>query len=311
MAKRRGKKKGARPPQVRKHVQGTKPQTVTPAKAPAKDGAWPSLVGLGLVGLGLLLTAYLTASDWLDESPAYCGAGSDCDLVQNSRWSVLLGLPLAFWGFLTYALLGGLLWRMRTRVSAWKHALSVAALGTGFSIYLTFVSVFEIQAVCLYCLASLALMAAILAVLCMGKPRNLQSFRWGNWGVGIAGALVLFVGAVHLHYQGLFDPKAGPESPYLRALAEHLETTGAAFYGASWCPACQDQKDLFAASAGRLPYVECSPAGRNGPVANACVSRRIGNYPTWIIDGQRHEGILTPEALARMSGFEEPATAAQ
>jgi uncharacterized membrane protein len=256
-----------------------------------------------LAGLGLLLTAYLTVLKWVGDAPAYCAAGSGCDLVQASRWSVLLGLPLSLWGFAAYALLGALLWRQRRRSSAWKYALSVAALGTGFSIYLTLVSLLEIEATCLYCLASLALMSAILVVICIGKPPNLQRFQWGNWAVGITGALILVVGGIHLHYQGLFDPKAGPESPYLKALAQHLETTGAGFYGAYWCPQCQEQKDLFEASAERLPYVECTPAGRNGPVANACVTKRIGNYPTWIIDGRPHEGLLTPKSLARLSGF--------
>ena len=40
------------------------------------------------------------------------------------------------------------------------------------------------------------------------------------------------MGVVHLHYQGVFDPAAGPEDPRLRALAEHLTEAGARFYGA-------------------------------------------------------------------------------
>ena len=40
--------------------------------------------------------------------------------------------------------------------------------------------------------------------------------------------------ALHLHYRGVFDAAAGPEDPYLRAIAEHLEASGAVFYGAYW-----------------------------------------------------------------------------
>ena len=60
-----------------------------------------------------------------------------------------------------------------------------------------------------------------------------------------------------------------------RALAEHLAEEGALFYGASWCPHCQEQKRLFGASASRLPYIECSPAGRNTPQAPSCNSAGV------------------------------------
>ncbi|UCD35656.1 MAG: hypothetical protein JSU90_02145, partial [Nitrospiraceae bacterium] len=63
-----------------------------------------------------------------------------------------------------------------------------------------------------------------------------------------------------------------------------------------------EQKDLFEASADRLPYVECSPGGRKGPVAAACRKNNIKSYPTWIIGGQRFQGILEPDRLAVISG---------
>jgi len=43
---------------------------------------------------------------------------------------------------------------------------------------------------------------------------------------------------------------------------------------------------------------------RGGPRAAACTSRDIAQYPTWIIDGRRFQGVLPPEELARYSGFE-------
>ena len=64
-----------------------------------------------------------------------------------------------------------------------------------------------------------------------------------------------------------------------------------------------EQKDLFEASADRLPYVECSPNGRGGAKAVVCVREKINSYPTWIISGTRHEGVLEPERLAALSGY--------
>jgi len=304
VAKRRSKRKSQ--PHRRHKPHHDKPVIHTPKP---KSQSSPLLyVTIGLAGLGILLTAYLTFTRWFGQPAAYCSVGSDCDLVQASRWSTLLGLPLAFWGLLMYAVLAVLLWRMRSRPAMWSRALTLAAFGTGMSVYLTVVSVVEIQATCAYCLASFAVITAIFVILLLSRPANLQRFDWGLWGMSAGAGLVIFLGALHMHYSGIFDPAAGPEKPYLKALAEHLDASDAKFFGASWCPACQEQKEHFEASAHRLPYVECSPAGRGGPTASACVSNQIVEYPTWIIDGRRHEGAMSPKTLAQMSGFEAQAT---
>lgn len=64
-----------------------------------------------------------------------------------------------------------------------------------------------------------------------------------------------------------------------------------------------EQKDLFEASAGRLPYVECSPNGRNAPQASVCRQKNITSYPTWIIGGRVIKGVVTPDRLAIISGY--------
>jgi len=258
---------------------------------------------LALAGLGVILTAYLTLNAWFGSSLPYCSAGSACDIVQSSRWSTLLGLPVAFWGLLTYAGIALLACRADKPAKRWKLLWTLASVGLAVSVYLTAISIFVIDATCAYCLASLALIAAIFALVAWAGPDKLPAFRWREWlplTAGGAGVLVLLL---HLHYSGVFDPAAGPEDPRLRALAVHLQESGAKFYGAYWCPHCEDQKALFAASADRLPYVECTPDGRGGMVALACATRNISNYPTWIIDGRRYPGVLEPRTLARLSGF--------
>ncbi len=266
---------------------------------------------LALAGLGVLLTGYLTLVAWLGEHPAYCGADSECDLVQSSRWSTLLGMPMALWGLITYAILAGLAWRLRTRPSAWRATLLFAGIGAGVSWFLTLVSVFLIEATCGYCLASFALMNGLLVLVLLRRPSRMPEHAWGKALPLPAGAAIALVLGLHLHFSGLFDPAAGPEDPYLKALATHLRDSGARFYGAWWCPACQEQKALFTASVDRLPYVECTPGGRGGPRAVECVTRNIQEYPTWIIDGQRHTGVVSVERLGRVSGFDRSPTIRQ
>jgi hypothetical protein len=64
-----------------------------------------------------------------------------------------------------------------------------------------------------------------------------------------------------------------------------------------------EQKDLFEASAHRLPYVECSPNGRQAPLASVCIFNNVKSFPTWVVDGRMHEGVLKPDRLAVLSGY--------
>jgi len=260
------------------------------------------LFGLALAGIAL--TCYLTFTAWFGVKPAFCGADSNCDLVQQSRWSTLLGLPLALWGLLTYALLARLVWRLRSRPNSWRTALFVAVIGAAVSWYLTAVSAFAIEAFCAYCLASFGIANILLILLLLRRPARMPQHAWSNALPAPIGSAIVIVFVLFMHFSGVFYRAAGPEQPYLKALAVHLYDSGARFYGAYWCPVCQQQKALFEASADRLPYVECTPEGRGGVVNFACVANNVNDYPTWIVQGRRHTGVVPVDELARLSGFE-------
>lgn len=250
---------------------------------------------------GLLLAGYLAATSWAGTGPAACAPGSDCDLVQESRYAWLLGIPIAAYGAAVYA---GLVLVAAAVASRRLHgllALGLSGVGLAVSLYLTAVSVFELGATCLWCLTSLALVATCFGVAVVRRPDPASGDR--AFLAGSAAAAAVVVAGLHLHYQGVFSPTAGPEDPRLRALAVHLSESGARFYGASWCPHCNQQKELFGASADRLPYVECSPGGRGTPQAPACRDAGIRAYPTWTLDGERHRGLLSPVELARRTDF--------
>ncbi|MCC7414024.1 MAG: vitamin K epoxide reductase family protein [Gammaproteobacteria bacterium] len=274
----------------------------TLARTPAPGARVRGLAGIA--GLGLLLSLYLAVQHWLDADLPFCTEGSGCDLVQHSRYAVLLGIPLAVWGVAMYAVLAALLLRARAVAGAWAAAWLVAWLGVSASVYFTVATAIEINAYCPWCMVSLALLIVLLAGTSVSRPPALTGFRWRTWlptGIVLAVAMLTLV---HMHYRGVFDPAAGPERPYLRALAEHLSAAGVKFYGAYWCPHCQEQKQLFGASAHRLPYVECSPNGRGAPRAAACETAQISGYPTWIIGARRIEEVLEPHRLARATGFD-------
>lgn len=279
----------ARKPKARKKIK--------PAKPP--QGAAANII-LALLGIfGLILTTGLLVISMTKSSLPYCASGSGCDIVQSSRWSTLLGLPITAWGWGTYAVLTSAALFAAKKTTRWRIVIFFATIAFGVSIYLNAVSIWIIDAICIYCLASLVLITAI--YLLTWRADGLSGL--GGWRLGSSAAALMLVGILTLHYSGVFDPAAGPEDPYVRALAEHLAEIDAEFYGAYWCPHCQQQKMAFGASAGRLPYIECSPNGQRGAPATACLVAEIKNYPTWVIEGRRLDRTLTVEQLARYSGF--------
>jgi uncharacterized membrane protein len=260
---------------------------------------WP-LFGLALIGMAL--SGYLTFTAWQGKLVAGCSVGSACDAVLSSRWSTLLGMPTSFWGFLTYALLAAIAWNKRSDTQ-WKAAWVVSFFGLLYSVYLTSVSLLVLHAACPYCLSSLALMTAIFVTVTMQRPDKLPNFSWGPWLAKTAGTALVLILALHLHYAGYLGKGAGPEDPWIRGLAEHLSRINAKFYGASWCPHCSEQKEMFGSSVARLPYVECSTGGPGSRQTEPCAKAGVESYPTWTINGSRYTGTQSLENLAEASKY--------
>ncbi len=270
------------------------------ARVPVKSGPnWPLFA---LASIGILLSGYLTYTAWQEKLVAGCAVGSGCDAVLNSRWSTLFGMPTSFWGLLTYASLAAIAWNKATDLP-WKAAWLLSLFGLFYSLYLTAVAFFELNAACPYCLTSLGLMTLIFITVTWQRSANLPGFTWGPWLAKSVSGAVVAVLALHLYYAGYWGRAPGPEDSWVRGLAEHLTKTDAKFYGAYWCPHCIEQKELFGASVRRLPYVECSPSGPNAPQATVCKEKDIKSYPTWVINGARYTGKVGLDALAQYSKY--------
>jgi len=51
--------------------------------------------------------------------------------------------------------------------------------------------------------------------------------------------------------------------------------------------------------------VECDPKGVAPQVAR-CSAANVRRYPTWVIGGQRYEGVMPLDELAKASAFTGP-----
>jgi uncharacterized membrane protein len=262
---------------------------------------WPLVV---LSTIGILLTSYILWTDYLGNQLRGCSIGSACDIVLSSRWARLMGAPTAFWGFATYVTLA--LLAARWHAGRWRMAWAISIFGLCYSAYLTIVSLTILNAACPYCLTSLALMTTIAAVTTFQRP-DLPSLSFVRTAGYVFGAAAAFILVAHLNYTGVLGEPPSVEDPKARALAIHLSRSGAKMYGASWCPHCQEQKELFGLAASRLPYVECSTGPQGSPQTAICRSLNIMIYPTWIIDGKRTEEVMTFQQLAEATGFREDA----
>ena len=108
--------------------------------------------------------------------------------------------------------------------------------------------------------------------------------------------IIIVAGTIFFTAQNTSSP--GP----LDSFAQCLKDKGAVFYGAFWCPHCQNQKKMFGHSARLLPYVECSTADGQKQLP-ICTEKKITGYPTWTFtDGSRESGEVSLDTLAARSG---------
>jgi uncharacterized membrane protein len=111
---------------------------------------------------GIAVATYITIADASQGSPLCLAGGHGCETVAQSRYSHLLGINVAAIGIGGYVLLlaSALLAGDAGRFSGFV----LAAIGFGFSVYLTYLELFTIDAICQWCVASAVLMTSLLAV---------------------------------------------------------------------------------------------------------------------------------------------------
>lgn len=111
---------------------------------------------------GIFDTTYLTAQFITGNSVA-CGITEGCDLVLSSDYSKIFGISLSAVGIAYYVTLLMLSLVFYSRNNKFSIILAAILSGVGvlFSIYLVYLQLFVIEAVCLYCMASAAFSAGI------------------------------------------------------------------------------------------------------------------------------------------------------
>ena len=115
--------------------------------------------------IGIAVSAYLGFVE-TSGAEAVCGPVGDCNTVQQSQYATIFGIHVGILGIIGYAALLGfwILSRVGTGTAADVGVVAssaIAAGGTVFSIYLTFLEPFVIGATCMWCLTSAVSIAAL------------------------------------------------------------------------------------------------------------------------------------------------------
>lgn len=134
---------------------------------------WSSII---LAFIGLVDSAYLT---WvkISHTEVFCGTSGECQTVSNSPYSEIAGIPIALFGMGAYlALLG--LYYLETRKGFWANnsplmVFGITLAGTLYSIYLTYIEVAVLHAICPYCVVSAIVMVLLFVIALIRLVRGL------------------------------------------------------------------------------------------------------------------------------------------
>ncbi|HEX7058967.1 MAG TPA: vitamin K epoxide reductase family protein [Solirubrobacterales bacterium] len=115
-----------------------------------------------LATFGLGVATYIAIADAGGDAPACIAGSTGCATVANSSYSHLLGVNVAVFGIVGYVLL--LVAALLRGDGARMAGFALALAGFGFSVYLTYLELFVIDAICQWCVASAALITLLFIV---------------------------------------------------------------------------------------------------------------------------------------------------
>lgn len=132
--------------------------------------------------IGFIDSAYLAIIKFT-HTPIYCTPGlGNCESVQNSQWSTIWGVPIALLGAMAYLFLI-FCFVYEKRIPLLKQYFLYLVFGTSlfgflYSLYLTYLELFVIHAICQWCVLSAICMTVVfIATIIRLKEIQLRSSK--------------------------------------------------------------------------------------------------------------------------------------
>jgi uncharacterized membrane protein len=125
------------------------------------------IISVILAVIGLIDSIYLSWEK-IFHVEVFCGGSGDCQTVANSPYSEIAGIPIAFLGVGVYIVIIALLY-LEGRGTFWQQnspliIFGLTLAGTIYSIYLTYLEIAVIYAICPYCVISAVVMTLLFIV---------------------------------------------------------------------------------------------------------------------------------------------------
>ncbi len=106
-------------------------------------------------------------------------------------------------------------------------------------------------------------------------------------------ALILLVAGIIIFYKNLSPVVETPEE-VAKWIGNH-----SVLYVQTGCIHCTEQEELFGENVKYLTIIDCVDAeGRQ-----ECIDNQIHSTPTWIINGEKYEGVQSIEKLKELTNY--------
>lgn len=127
-----------------------------------------AVAALALVGIGV--ASYLVYVHYAGISPICLAGGGGCEKVQSSRYAEFVGVPVALIGLIGYVAIFA---SSLVPGDAGRMLGALLGLGAfGFSAYLTYLELVEIDAICQWCVGSAVISTLIAILTCVRMVRG-------------------------------------------------------------------------------------------------------------------------------------------
>jgi uncharacterized membrane protein len=136
--------------------------------------------GIAVLALaGVIVSAISLQRHYAKSATAYCDFSQkfNCDIVNRSEYSTLMGIPVAAIGVAGYGALFVLATFWKSRGETPNRLLAAALVGLAFAFYLTYIEAYELMTWCILCLTSLALIFLISVLAAFVKLRSARASK--------------------------------------------------------------------------------------------------------------------------------------
>jgi uncharacterized membrane protein len=115
---------------------------------------------------GIAVAGYLT---YIHYKPAalICTVGGGCETVQDSKYALLVGIPIAVFGLAAW--ITGLVLTLWNSDLARTLTAALALAALAFAAYLVILQLFVIDAICIWCMANDVVLIPLFVVLALGR----------------------------------------------------------------------------------------------------------------------------------------------